>query len=75
VCYPEIRPGRRPQAPSPDVVFDAIRGADLVALRVEAFGLELIPGGEPVLRVGDTDGHLVVHYTFQQIAERAIYEV
>jgi hypothetical protein len=75
VRRPEIRPGRRPQAPSPDVVFDVIRGADLVALRVEAFGLELIPGNEPVLRVGDTDGHLVVHYAFQHIAERAIYEV
>ena len=74
VIIPDIRPSPHPEQQAPDVVFDVIRGADLVALRVEVFGLDLIPGTEPVLRAGDSDGHLVVHYSFQHIAERAIYE-
>ena len=70
----DIRPFPLPQQQTPDVAVDVIRAADLVALRVEVFGLDLIPGSEPVLRAGDSGGHLVVHYSFQHIAERAIYE-
>jgi len=71
---PDLRPILPSQGQSPDVVFDVIRGVDLVALRVEAFGLDLISGAEPVLRANDVDGHLVVHLSFQHTAERAIYE-
>ncbi|MDH4119823.1 MAG: hypothetical protein OEW30_20765, partial [Acidimicrobiia bacterium] len=64
-----------PPAPEPaDLVVDIIRPADLVAMRVEVFDLELTAGQEPALTAGDTGGHLIVHLTFQHIAERAIYE-
>jgi hypothetical protein len=71
---PDLRPVQPSGGEPPDVVFDVIRGADLVALRVEVFGLELIAGNEPVLRAGNADGHLIVHMSFQHTAERAIYE-
>jgi hypothetical protein len=71
---PDARPVRPPQGKIPDVVVDVVRGADLVALRVEAFGLDLLAGPKPVLRAGDSDGHIVVHLSFQHTAERAIYE-
>ncbi|MGA9598184.1 MAG: hypothetical protein WBV06_18665, partial [Acidimicrobiia bacterium] len=41
-----------PQPEPPDVVFDVMRPADLVALRVEGFGLELVVGEEPALVAG-----------------------
>ena len=63
-----------PQPQSPDYVVDIIRPADLVAMRVEVFDLELTAGDEPMLNAGDDGGHLIVHLTFQHIAERAIYE-
>ena len=63
-----------PQPEPPDVVFDVMRPADLVSLRVEGFGLELVVGEEPALVAGADPGHLVVHLSFQHIAERAIYE-
>lgn len=63
-----------PQPKAPDVVFDIIRPADLLALRVEVFDLELHAGDEPVLVTGDDPGYLIVHLAFQHIAERAIYE-
>lgn len=65
--------GQQPQPP--DLVVDIIRPADLVAMRVEAFGLELIAGDDPTLTAGEDGGHLIVHLSFQHIAERAIYEV
>ncbi|MEN8040931.1 MAG: hypothetical protein ABFR95_05450 [Actinomycetota bacterium] len=70
----EIPPFLSSHGRPPDAVVDVIRGADLVALRVEVYGLELFGGEEPVLRTGDSDGHLVVHFSFQHTAERAIYE-
>lgn len=71
---PDI-PVTMPPAPEPaDLVVDIIRPADLVAMRVEVFDLELTAGQEPALTAGDTGGHLIVHLTFQHIAERAIYE-
>jgi hypothetical protein len=59
---------------APDLVVDVIRATDLVAMRVEAFGLSLVSGANPVLRAGDGGGHLIVHLAFQHMAERAIYE-
>jgi hypothetical protein len=65
-----------PQTPKspPDLVVDVIRGADLVAMRFECYGVELIVQRDPVLRAGRDGGHLIAHYTFQHLAERAIYE-
>ncbi|MFW2382725.1 MAG: hypothetical protein ACN4GZ_13270, partial [Acidimicrobiales bacterium] len=63
-----------PQPEAPDYVVDVIRPADLVAMRVEVFGLDLIAGKEPVLVAGEDGGHLIVHLSFQHIAERAVYE-
>ncbi len=63
-----------PQPRPPDLVVDLIRPADLVAMRVEVFGLELLAVDEPVLQAGPDGGHLIVHLSFQHIAERAIYE-
>jgi chaperonin cofactor prefoldin len=60
---------------TPDLVVEVIRPIDLVALRVEAFGLSLVTGPEPVLRAGDGGGHLVVHLSFQHMTERAVYEL
>ena len=56
-------------------MFDVIRPTDLVAFRVEAFGLELVAGADPVLRTGDDPGHLVLHLAFQHLTERAVFEV
>jgi hypothetical protein len=64
----------RPSEVSPDLIVDVIRPTDLVAMRVEAFGLSLVSGATPVLRAGDDGGHLVVHLAFQHMTERAIYE-
>jgi hypothetical protein len=64
---------RAPEPPA--VVVDIIRPADLVAMRVEVFGLELTAGDEPILTAdadGLDDGHLIVHPTLQHIAEPAI---
>jgi hypothetical protein len=63
-----------PQPQPPDLVVDIIRPADLVAMRVEAFGLGLTAGDDPTLTAGEDSGHLIVHLSFQHIAERAIYE-
>lgn len=64
----------RPSEVTPDVIVDVIRATDLVAMRVEAFGLSLVSGANPVLRAGEDGGHLIVHLAFQHMTERAIYE-
>jgi len=69
---PIFRP--RPTDRIPDVVVDVVRPTDLVAMRVEAFGMELRTGAHPDLRAGDDGGFLVVHLAFQHLTERAIYE-
>lgn len=59
----------------PDLVVDVVRGADLVATRVEAYGAELLSDDESSAIVwGDDGGYLVSQIGFQHIAERAIYE-
>ncbi len=59
----------------PDLVVDVVRGADLVAMRIAAYDVELLVGEHPVLRAGPDGGSLVVHLPFQHLTERAIYEV
>jgi hypothetical protein len=66
-------PPLEPESP-PDLVVDVIRGADLLAIRIEGFGVELIGGKPPMLRTVQEGGLLVANYTFQHLAERAIYE-
>ena len=63
-----------PQPRAPDLVVDIIRPADLVAMRVEVFGLDLLAREEPVLVARKDGGHLIVNLSFQHLAERAIYE-
>jgi hypothetical protein len=64
----------RPTERTPDLIVDVIRPIDLVAMRVEAFGLSLVTGANPILRAGDDGGHLIVHLAFQHMTELAIYE-
>jgi hypothetical protein len=64
----------RPSDRTPDLVVDVIRPEDLVAMRVEAFGLSLLSGATPLLRAGEEGAHLIVQLAFQHMAERAIYE-
>ena len=64
----------RPAEQTPDLIVDVIRPVDLVAMRVEAFGLSLLSGAEPFLRAGEDGGYLIVHLAFQHMTERAIYE-
>ena len=64
-------------SPEPSLHVDVIRAADLVALSVDAFGCELVAGGEapPVLRpLPSKKARLVVTYPYQHLAEAAIYE-
>lgn len=70
ILQPRAR-GRRP-----DLVVDIIRPADLVALTVEGFDVELADSGDtPVLRsAAGEKGKLVVQLAYQHVAERAIYE-
>lgn len=59
----------------PDLTFDVVRGADLVAVRVEVYDAELLADDESsVITWGDDGGYLVARIGFQHIAERAIYE-
>ena len=60
----------------PSILVELVRPEDLVALKVEAVGCELVGGKAPLLRPieGETDARLVVRYTFQHLAERAFYE-
>jgi hypothetical protein len=58
----------------PDLVVAVVRGADLVALTIEACGAELSAGSSPVIRWGRGGGRLVARIGVQHIAERAIYE-
>jgi hypothetical protein len=64
-----------PAAQAPDLVVDLVRPADLVALTVEGYDVELVSGQNPVIRPkpGKT-GRLVVRLAYQHLAERAIYE-
>jgi len=71
---PEVPIILAPQPRPADLVVDVIRPADLVAMRVEVFDLELTVGREPTLTAGEDGGHLIIHIGFQHIAERAIYE-
>ena len=58
------------------LVIDLVRAADLVALTIEAHGMELFAGASgTVLRPrGGEKARLVVRFPFQHMAERAIYE-
>ena len=62
-------------APAPDLVVDLVRPADLVALTVEGYDVELVSGKNPRIRPkpGMT-GRLIVRLAYQHVAERAIYE-
>ena len=64
-------------SPEPSLHVDIIRAVDLVALSVDAFGCELVAGGDapPVLRpLPNKKARLVVTYPYQHLAEAAIYE-
>jgi hypothetical protein len=64
-----------PIAPSPDLVVDLVRAADLAALTVEGYGVELLSGNRPRVRAKrGAAGRLVVRFAYQHTAERAIYE-
>lgn len=64
------RPGREPS-----IVVDLVRPRDLVAFQVAGYHLELVGGADPHLRAATgRDALLVVDFTFQHLAERAIYE-
>ena len=69
-----VQPGL-PRRRVPEIVFDVVRPADLVALTVECYGLELVGGSKPLLRPKHgVTSFLVVQLPFQHLAERAIYE-
>jgi len=70
----DIRPLPPAAQRSSDIEFDIVKGADVVVIWVEGFGIGLVRGSGPVRRAGDSDGFLAVHFAFQHIAERAIYE-
>jgi hypothetical protein len=64
-----------PPAQAPDLVVDLVRPADLVALTLEGYDVELVSGTKPVIRpIQGKTGRLVVRLAYQHTAERAIYE-
>jgi hypothetical protein len=59
----------------PDLVVDLIRPADLVAVSVEGYDVELVTGANPRIRAKEEEtGRLVVRLSYQHLGERAIYE-
>ena len=73
----EIPGGPRPRRRRPSIVFDVIRPADLVALTVHGYGVELVGGRRPHLRPardGEAQALLVVHFDWQHLGEFALYE-
>jgi hypothetical protein len=70
----EIAPGLTADIP-PSIVVDLVRSADLVAIIVEGYDVELVAGTDPHLRtVAGGTGRIVARFAYQHLGERALYE-